>query len=108
MTGDKCPVTGAPHPRGLCVNAVDKGVSERFGVKAVDEGLTALDEGGNGGWAEGSVWEMKGEQKWAAGLWRDEMVAGEIRRARERSINPNVRVEDSRRGKRGTTGRRDG
>jgi hypothetical protein len=28
-------------PRCVCVNAVDKGVSERFGVKAVDKGLTA-------------------------------------------------------------------
>ena len=26
-------------PRSFCVNAVDKGVSERFGVKAVDKGL---------------------------------------------------------------------
>ena len=30
-----------PIPRCVCVNAVDKGVSERFGVKAVDKGLTA-------------------------------------------------------------------
>jgi len=30
-----------PTPRGVCVNAVDKGVSERFGVKAVDKGLRA-------------------------------------------------------------------
>jgi hypothetical protein len=29
-----------PHPV-ICVNAVDKGVSERFGVKATDKGLTA-------------------------------------------------------------------
>src|SRR5258706_8659562 len=29
-----------PHPRCVCVNAVDKGVSERFGVKAVDKGLS--------------------------------------------------------------------
>ena len=29
---------GTP-PRCVCVNAVDKGVSERFGVKAVDKGL---------------------------------------------------------------------
>ncbi len=28
-----------PHPRCVCVNAVDKGVSERFGVKAVDKGV---------------------------------------------------------------------
>src|ERR1700726_1325583 len=28
-----------PQPRCVCVNAVDKGVSERFGVKAVDKGL---------------------------------------------------------------------
>ena len=27
--------------RVFCVNAVDKGVSERFGVKAVDKGLRA-------------------------------------------------------------------
>ena len=30
-----------PHPGWFCVNAVDKGVSERFGVKAVDKGLRA-------------------------------------------------------------------
>ena len=29
-----------PPPRRFCVNAVDKGVSERFGVKAVDKGLS--------------------------------------------------------------------
>ena len=27
-------------PRCVCVNAVDKGVSERFGVKATNKGLT--------------------------------------------------------------------
>ena len=27
-------------PRAFCVNAVDKGVSERFGVKAADKGLS--------------------------------------------------------------------
>ena len=34
-----------PHPRCVCVNAVDKGVSERFGVKAVDKGLTGEIDG---------------------------------------------------------------
>jgi len=34
--------------RCICVNAVDKGVSERFGVKAVDKGLRARDEYGKG------------------------------------------------------------
>ena len=29
-----------PTPRCVCVNAVDKRVSERFGVKAVDKGLS--------------------------------------------------------------------
>jgi hypothetical protein len=29
-----------PTPPVFCVNAVDKGVSERFGVKAVDKGLS--------------------------------------------------------------------
>jgi hypothetical protein len=29
-----------PTPPMFCVNAVDKGVSERIGVKAVDKGLT--------------------------------------------------------------------
>jgi hypothetical protein len=64
-----------PHTGCVCVNAVDKGVSGRFGVratnkglmarvgvplglargkKAVDKGVTALDEGGNGDRAEGS------------------------------------------------------
>jgi hypothetical protein len=33
-----------PTPRCVCVNAVDKGVSGRFGVKAVDKGLSGLDE----------------------------------------------------------------
>jgi hypothetical protein len=28
-----------PTPRCICVNAVDKGVRQRFGVKAVDKGL---------------------------------------------------------------------
>jgi hypothetical protein len=44
------------HPRCVCVNAVDKGVSERFGVKAVDKGLMELGDCGNrfsGGEKEG-------------------------------------------------------
>ena len=36
-----------PHPWCFCVNAVDKGVSERFGVKAVDKGLMGLGACGN-------------------------------------------------------------
>ena len=36
-----------PHPRCVCVNAVDKGVSGRFGVKAVDKGLMGLGGCGN-------------------------------------------------------------
>src|ERR1700686_1555889 len=37
-----------PHtPRCVCVNAVDKGVSGRFGVKAVDKGLMTLSDCGN-------------------------------------------------------------
>jgi hypothetical protein len=38
---------GSPTPRCVCVNAVDKGVSERFGVKAVDKGVMALGDCGN-------------------------------------------------------------
>ena len=100
-----------PTPRCDCVNAVDKGVSGRFGVnatgkgltarvgvplglargkKAVDtprlrsgqEGLAALNEGGNDGWA-------------------DARVAGGVRRGLERAIGANVGVNDSRRGTRG-------
>jgi hypothetical protein len=37
----------APHTRCVCVNAVDKGVSGRFGAKAVDKGLIALGSCGN-------------------------------------------------------------
>jgi hypothetical protein len=37
-----------PTPRSICVNAVDKGVSGRFGVNAVDKGLTARGERGKG------------------------------------------------------------
>src|ERR1700686_3859168 len=87
LEADWCPHT----PRCVCVNAVDKGVSERFGVKAVDEGPMALDEGGNGGWAEGSGWETKSEQKWTvAGSRRDGMLAREVGRAREGGISANV------------------
>jgi hypothetical protein len=112
-----------PTRRCVGVNAVDKGVSGRFGVKAadkglaaqigvllglargkkaVDKGVTALDEGGNVGWAEGSGWEMKAEQKWTVGgSCGDGMRAGEVRRAAGRGIDVNVGVEDSRRGTRG-------
>jgi hypothetical protein len=47
---------GYPTPRCVCVNAVDKGVSERFGVKAVDKELMAPGDCGNrfgGGEKEG-------------------------------------------------------
>jgi hypothetical protein len=47
---------GYPTPRCVCVNAVDKGVSARLGVKAVDKGLMALGDCGNrfsGGETEG-------------------------------------------------------
>jgi hypothetical protein len=33
--------TRVRHPGCFCVNAVDKGVRERFGAKAVDKGLRA-------------------------------------------------------------------
>src|ERR1700739_4568191 len=33
-----------PYPRCECVNAVDKGVSRKFGVKAVDKGLSRASE----------------------------------------------------------------
>src|ERR1700686_5704753 len=37
-----------PHnPRCVCVNAVDKGVSGRFGVKAVDKGFMVFGDCGN-------------------------------------------------------------
>jgi hypothetical protein len=36
-----------PHPGCFCVNAADKGVSERFGVKAADKGLMGLDACGD-------------------------------------------------------------
>jgi hypothetical protein len=47
---------GTPTPRCVCVNAVDKRVSGRFSVKAVDEGLMGLGDCGNkfsGGEKEG-------------------------------------------------------
>ena len=45
-----------PPPWCVCVNAVDKGVSGRFGVKALDKGLMAPGDCGNrfsGGEKEG-------------------------------------------------------
>ena len=76
---------GYPTPRCVCVNAVDKGVSGRFGAKAVDEGLTALDE--DGVWADGCGSEIKGERKWTVGgSWGNGMLTGEVRRAARRGI----------------------
>src|ERR1700732_2834681 len=38
---------GDPTPRCVCVNAGDKVVSERFGVKAVDKGVMAAGDCGD-------------------------------------------------------------
>ena len=114
----------APIPRCVCVNAVDKGVSGRFGVKttnegltarvgvppalargkkAVDKGVTVLDEGGNGGWAGGGGCGIrggcgiKGEREWAVGgSCRNRMLAPEVRRRLERDIGASVGVDPSR------------
>jgi hypothetical protein len=100
-------VLSPPTPRCDCVNAVDKGVSGRFGVKAVDKGLTALPEGGSDGWADGSVLEIKGKQKWTVGRsCGDGVLARKVRRAGGRDIGESVGsrplgvngVKDSRRG----------
>jgi hypothetical protein len=72
------------------------------GKKAVDEGLTALNECANDGWADESGWEIKDEQKWVVGgSCGDGTLAGEVWWTRERGISANVEVEDSRRGTRG-------
>jgi hypothetical protein len=80
------------------------------GKNAVDEGVTALDEGGNGDWACGSGWEIKDEREWTVcGSCRDGTLAGKVKRARGRGIGANVGldpstllgVNDSRRGTRG-------
>jgi hypothetical protein len=63
-------------PRRVFVNAVDKGVSERFGVKAVDKGLTVL-LGVPLGFARGKKAADKGVSAWGE---RRQLRGGEKKR----------------------------